>query len=149
MCGTLLPQGFTHTKIHNSQFSHNIATAKEGGAVVIKSKKIEFHNCYFEENISPDGKGGAINIISLASLMVNHTNFTAYSGNDGGAMNIDNTHKVVVWDCYFTSNVAKGKGGAILMTKNYSELNLYAYNKFINNSAKHGGALAFNANDWF
>ena len=143
-----MPQHFKHTKIYNSQFLHNIATAKEGGAVVIKSKKIEFHDCNFVDNIvlSPDGKGGAINIISLGSLMVNHTNFTANSGNDGGALNIDNTQRVVVWDCYFTSNVAKGKGGAILMTKNYSELNLYAYSKFINNSATHGGALALNAN---
>ena len=146
-----MPQGFVHTKIYNSQFSQNIATGKGGGAVVVKSKKIEFHGCNFEENIvlSPEGKGGAINVISLASLIVNHTNFTTNAAHCGGALNIENTRRVVVWDCYFTYNTAKSKGGAILMTKNYSEVNLYAYNKFVKNSAKHGGALAFNANDLF
>ena len=146
LCLNQGPMNFQRATIHDSQFIQNIATDKGGGAVVIKGKKIGFHNCNFQENtaFSPEGKGGAINVVSLTSLIVNHTNFTANSGNDGGALNIDNTLRVVVWDCYFTSNTVKSSGGAILMTKDYSEVNLYAHNEFINNSAKHGGALAFN-----
>ena len=98
---------------------------------------------------SPEGKGGAINVISLTSLIVNHINFTANRANDGGALNIENSQRVVVWDCYFSYNTAESKGGAILVTKNNSEVNLYAHSKFINNSAKHGGAIAFVANGLF
>ena len=138
---------FQHAAIHDSQFSQNIATERGGGAVVIRGKIIEFRNCNFQKNtvLSPDGKGGAINVISSASLIVNHTNFTTNAAHYGGALIIENTQRVVVWDCYFKSNRAKSHGGAILVTKKNSEVNLYAHSNFINNSAKHGGAMAFNA----
>ena len=138
---------FQHVAIQDSHFHWNIATGKGGGAVVIKSKQTEFHNCNFQKNtvLLPDRKGGAVNVVSSASLIVNHTNFTTNAAHYGGALNIENTQRVVVWDCYFTSNTAKSSGGAILMTKDYSEVNLYAHSKFISNSAIHGGALAFNA----
>ena len=142
-------QGFADQRatVDDSQFIQNIAAEEGGGAVVIRGKNVEFHNCNLQENIvlSKDGKGGAINVISVTSLIANHTNFTTNAAHYGGALNIDNTQRVVVWDCYFTSNTAESSGGAILMTKNNSEVNLYAYSNFINNSANHGGALAFNA----
>ena len=142
---------FQHATIHDSQFTRNLATLEGGGIVIMSEKIIEFHNCNFEENVvlSQDGKGGAMNVISLASLTVNHTSFTTNTAHYGGALNIENTQRVVVWDCYFSYNKAKSSGGAILMTKYKSELNLYAYNRFINNSAIHGGALSFNANSLF
>ena len=130
-----LNQGPIYAIVCNSQFIQNIATKKRGGAMVIKSNNFQ----------SQDGKGGAINVISLASLIVNHTNFTTNAAHYGGALNIENTQRVVVWDCYFKSNTAKSSGGAILVTKNNSEVNLYAHSKFIKNSAKEGGALAFSA----
>ena len=134
--------------IQDSQFINNTATKNDGGAVNIKGNKIEFHNCNFQENTalsSPNAKGGAINVISLAMLIVNHTNFTTNAANHGGALNIENTQRVIVWDCYFINNSAKRKGGAIAMTNNNSEINIYAFSKFISNSANEGGALAFNA----
>ena len=145
------PMDFQLATFYDSQFIQNIATDKGGGSVVIKGNKIEFCNCNFQENtaFSPEGKGGAINVISSASLIVNHTNFTANSGSDGGALNIEKSQRVVVWDCYFTYNTAKWNGGAILMTKDITEVNLYGYSNFFNNSAKNGGAMAFNANGLF
>ena len=80
---------------------------------------------------------------------MDNTNFATNTANDGGALNIENTQIVVVWDCYFTYNTTKSSGGAILMAKGNSEVNLYAHSNFINNSAKHGGALAFNATGLF
>ena len=117
----------------------------------LKSKRIEFHNCIFHGNIALtlDGKGGAINVISLVSLMVNHSNFTTNAAHYGGALNIENTQIVIVWNCYFTYNKVKNNGGAMLVSKNNSEVNLFAFSQFINNSAKHGGALTFIANGIF
>ena len=145
-----MTQGINFAEINNSQFIHNIAT-EGGGAVVITTKLtklILFHTCNFQENIvlSPDGKGGAINVVSSIWLIVNHTNFTANSGNYGGALNVKDTQNVVVWDCYFKYNKAKRSGGAVIMTNDNSAAYLYAYSKFINNFAKHGGALAFIVN---
>ena len=148
-----MAQAINFAKINNSQFIQNVAT-EGGGAVVILTKLtklILFHNCSFQENIvlSPDGKGGAINVVSSIWLIVNHTNFTANSGNYGGGLNIKDTQNVVVWDCYFKHNTAKRSGGAVLMTNDNSAAYLYAYSKFINNFAKHGGALAFVFNGVF
>ena len=137
--------------ITDSQFILNIATEYNGGAMIIKGNKNEFHNCNFQENtaLSPEGKGGPINVISLAVLIVNHTNFTANAAHHGGALNIENTLRVIVWDCYFINNSANLNGGAIVMANNNSEVNLYDFSKFISNDAKNGGALAFNAIGFF
>ena len=100
--------------------------------MVIKSEKIEFHNCILQKNTAylPDGKRGVINVMSSTS-MVNHTNITTNVAHYGGALNIEITQRVVVWDCYFTYTTAKSNGGAILMDKDSSEVKLYAYSKFI------------------
>ena len=131
--------------VTNSLFVFNKAKEDGGGAIRVSGDMLELSNCTFENNSATrGGTGGAININSLISLIVNYTKYIGNFAKDGGAIHMKNAKTAIMWNSSFIENKADSIGGAIVAIKSDSKVYLFAYSNFLNNSAGHGGAVAFN-----
>ena len=126
------------TKIRSSTFIHNEAYI--GGAInIISGNMLELLSCNFDAN-KVTGYGAAIKASSLLTFTTFETNFTA---NWNGAIMIQKTCIMILWNSFFYNNTADKLGGAVRMIKESSKLIYIANCVFSNNSAETSGAILF------
>lgn len=121
-----------HGIISNCYFSNN--SAEEGGAIIWVGKEGLIENTYFNNN-SAD-KGGAIYWDGLFGTLINNT-FINNHADDGGAIFCD-VSGLNLSGCTFNNNSASDYAGSIYFAGGNAEIH---DSKFINNTAKNGGAL--------
>ncbi len=102
--------------VKNCQFIGNTA-ANQGGAIQFYNANATISNCYFEGDTAT--QGGAIYVNNTAANEITITNcafignLATGTANAGGAIHVQKDGKVIVQNCYFTENDAKGNGAAI------------------------------------
>ena len=106
-------------------------------------------NCKFEDNITV-GIGGAIWVTRTANIYMDNCSFYSNSAYNGGAIYlmlslIEVQNPSIITNCTFVDNNATNAGGAL---RAYSKDNLLVLknNKFQNNNARIGGAIACSSN---
>lgn len=108
----------------------------------IENSSITIDNCHFERNFD-----GAIYALAESNLTLQNVAFTSNQRNDkGGAIIAENCILVIIGNTFIENLVhfnksqrTNGFGGAIYVYN--SSLNMRGSNKFLNNSAKKGGAI--------
>lgn len=157
---------YSDTKIENSEFSGN-TTGGDGGAMYVNGD-LTVKNSTFKNNIAKannkgttynykgngeveqvdynydEGYGGAISH-GVGNLTIENSRFedNIAGGEGGGAISTSNA-LATISNSTFTSNSTTGSGGAIDLyggTLNITDTD------FINNSAKHGGAISVEHKD--
>ena len=104
----------TEQKIYSSKFIHN--EAHTGGVAVIASGiSLELHSCNFDKN-KVGKSGGAIKVRSLVTFATFKTN---------GALLIQETCIVILWNCSFYSNTSDMSGGTVYVIKESFRVNFY------------------------
>ncbi|WP_298517423.1 Ig-like domain repeat protein [uncultured Methanobrevibacter sp.] len=130
-----------NNKINNSEFSKNIATTNNGGAIaLVQARTLSIDNSKFTENEA--NSGGAI---YNGALTITNTSFTSNvaRSTSGGAINAYGASTIT--DSNFTSNSAKTTGGAIWLG-NQAHTNIKNSKFDMNTAGSNGGALWANAN---
>ncbi len=104
------------SSVKNCQFIGNTA-ANQGGVLQFYNANATISNCYFEGDTAQ--QGGAIYVNNAAANEITITNcafignLATGTANAGGAIHVQKDGKVIVQNCYFTENDAKGNGAAI------------------------------------
>ena len=131
------------TIIVSSTFIHNEANI--GGAInIISGIILDLLSCIFHTNKGTE-YGAAIHAYSLLTFTTLNSNFTK---NWNGAMMIQDTYIMILWNCFFYNNTAdKLSGAAVRVIQESSKLIYIANCEFRNNSALSGGAMLFNKYD--
>ena len=133
-------------------FSSNSAGIN-GGAIVLDNALLVWNGdgCRFSSNFA-NVSGGAVYATGSADLNWNGngTQFTSNSADDeGGAMFFTEYSGMAMFSAgsttLFRRNIARENGGAIASVGCYSDGAQFYGGTFIENSAKHGGALYFSS----
>ena len=151
---------------HNSFVSNNMATLSDGGILFVIGSQTFIRNCIFQGNVV-NGNGNALTISRSSLTVINMTifkenkaslggavagksiryfyvyrsNFTANSAKNGGALMIIEGKAIVIQNCNFNSNTAKGHGGALLI---HSPMLKIVQSHYFNNTALEGDGGAIN-----
>jgi len=128
-------------EIRDVVFSSN--SAGEGGAMRVSFSAVNISDCSFDSNLDA-GQGGAISFENGSSADISGSRFFGNHGYEGGAISLEFTPDVTVSDCWFESNTAANKGGAIWYESTSNPpptAPLIADCIFLNNSAEGGGAI--------
>ena len=125
-------------KITNSNFTNNYAK-NYGGAVFASTITSTVYNSTFTKNKVTGDDGGAIYINNKCTFEISKSLFEENTAKDrGGAIYLDSSSaNIKLSDCSFTDNHADSKGGAIY---NCGEIIIKDSN-FTNNTAKYAGAV--------
>ena len=138
--------------IIDSNFTNNVATSSDGGAIYTMIGSLDIDGCNFVNNTARSGHGGALFTVVYNANKANivNSNFeknTAASGKYGGAIYVYDGSGQGGYkfdNCSFISNKAGVTGGAIFTRYAFTVTN----SKFIDNSANYGGAIYGSLNDF-
>ena len=142
-----------HTKFNNcaespyKNHTKDIATYYEGGAITsIKSTIVFTGVSSFSNNQAR--KGGAILATDSFIVMNGQTSIekSMATNKNGGGIHIQQSILEIKGNCLFTANNATSRGGGIHAHSSYIIVYEPAILRFINNSARYGGAMSLEVN---
>ena len=146
--GGAIHDDYGHVVVNSSTFINNTANSYTGGAICIWSNNEGIiDNCNFTQNTASDGGS----FYSRSNVTISNSRFTKNNAtNNGGALNTEYFLYFLVYNCIFTDNYAKNRGGVLFSNGNSGSSHVVVNSStFINNTANSytGGAVCIWSGD--
>ena len=142
---TVMGHGSTITKFPSVTDHALFRVDAEGSRVSVGNGKTEsfhfnLHNMTIEDFGNTDEVGGAVWLGNVDASYLEHLIFKGCKGRDGGALDLQSTHFVTIFQCEFYNNYCVGNGGALGIGE-FNEATLVEGCRFGNNKALELGHL--------